>query len=59
MTYCEECCGEVDDDEVEYCPKCEADGLCPDCLNRHDDGNEGICYGPNFTDAVASRKEGK
>lgn len=35
-TNCERCTREVDEDDVGKCPRCELDGLCPDCLNDHD-----------------------
>jgi hypothetical protein len=35
MTVCERCSGEVEEEEVMMCEKCEQDGLCPDCYNDH------------------------
>jgi hypothetical protein len=44
-TNCELCCAEIEDSEVNQCPVCQADGLCPDCLNDHQNENDEKCYG--------------
>lgn len=35
MTNCERCCKEINEDEVQFCPECELDGLCDDCMGGH------------------------
>lgn len=53
ITNCENCSREVEDDEVERCPLCEHDGLCPDCLISHD------CQGTASTPKVIARTNRK
>lgn len=36
MTNCELCTREIENDEVEHCDNCGADGLCSNCLAMHD-----------------------
>lgn len=36
VTSCAMCCVEIEDDEVEKCDVCEADGICNDCLMDHE-----------------------
>ena len=38
-TTCSECCDDVDEKHVSKCDECFADGLCPDCMAEHNDGN--------------------
>lgn len=35
LTNCERCSREIEDDEVEKCPRCGLDGICNDCLMDH------------------------
>lgn len=35
MTNCDECCKEIDEDEVTNCDDCGLDGICEDCMGGH------------------------
>lgn len=49
MTICERCCTGIEDDEVEHCKICDADGLCRDCLIDHEDADGNPCDNVSLT----------
>lgn len=34
-TNCDNCCAEIEDDEIASCDHCGLDGVCQDCVDNH------------------------